>query len=116
MTAAIATALLFAGSAAFAAKKTTPLDTGITDCSLCVGDVGGETSGDTGGDSDCLVCTGGGGGGGETSTKGNNGWGNGADPSNPGSNKGRTAPSKTVNGSFPDLGKININPTLSNGR
>jgi len=48
--------------------------------------------------------------------KGNNGWGNGADPSNPGSDEGGTAPSKTANASVPEAGKINTNPTDSDGR
>jgi hypothetical protein len=48
--------------------------------------------------------------------KGNNGWGNGFDGINPGSDAGGSAPSKTANGSVADAGKININPTTSNGR
>lgn len=48
--------------------------------------------------------------------KGNNGWGNGADPTNPGSFKGKTAPSKSCNCSRPSAGKINTNPTTSSGR
>lgn len=48
--------------------------------------------------------------------KGNNGWGNGADPTNPGSFSGKTAPSKSRNSSYPPGGKVNINPTDSNGR
>jgi len=48
--------------------------------------------------------------------KGNNGWGNGADPSNAGSDEGGTAPSKTANASVPEAGKINTNPTDSDGR
>ena len=51
-----------------------------------------------------------------TAKKGNNGWGNGADPSNPGSDDGGTAPSKTANASVPEAGKINTNPTDSTGR
>jgi hypothetical protein len=47
--------------------------------------------------------------------KGNNGWGNGADPSNPGSDNGGTAASKTANASIPG-GGINQNPTTSSGR
>lgn len=47
--------------------------------------------------------------------KGNNGWGNGADPSNPGSDKGGTAPSKSCNCSE-GSDKINTNPTDSDGR
>ena len=46
----------------------------------------------------------------------NNGWGNGWDPGNPGSDNGKTAPSKSANGNVPAGGKININPTTSNGR
>ena len=46
--------------------------------------------------------------------KGNNGWGNGFDPINPGSGKGGTAPSKTANGTAGP--GINTNPTNSNGR
>jgi hypothetical protein len=49
-------------------------------------------------------------------TKGNNGWGNGADPSNPGSTHGGTAASKIANASVPGAGKINTNPTKSSGR
>lgn len=48
--------------------------------------------------------------------KGNNGWGNGADPTNPGSFSGRTAPSKSSNSSVPSAGKVNTNPTDSDGR
>ena len=48
--------------------------------------------------------------------KGNNGWGNGADPTNAGSFSGGTAPSKSTNSSQPDDGKINTNPTTSDGR
>jgi hypothetical protein len=48
--------------------------------------------------------------------KGNNGWGNGADPTNPGSFSGNTAPSKSTNSSVPSEGKINTNPTTSTGR
>lgn len=51
-----------------------------------------------------------------TREKGNNGWGNGADPTNPGSFSGRTAPSKSSNSSVPSAGKINTNPTDSDGR
>jgi len=49
--------------------------------------------------------------------KGNNGWGNGADPSNPGSDNGLTALSKTANTNLPP-GQIqpNTNPTGSTGR
>ncbi len=47
---------------------------------------------------------------------GNNGWGNGEDPTNPGSFSGATAPSKSINGSDPSAGKINVNPTDSDGR
>ena len=52
----------------------------------------------------------------EEAEKGDNGWGNGADPSNPGSDNGGTAPSKTANASVPSAGKINTNPTDSDGR
>jgi len=48
--------------------------------------------------------------------KGNNGWGNGADPTHPGSFKGGSAPSKSCNCSKPSAGKINTNPTTSSGR
>lgn len=49
--------------------------------------------------------------------KGNNGWGNGADPSNPGSDNGRTAPSKTANDNLPPgQDRPNTNPTGSSGR
>jgi hypothetical protein len=45
---------------------------------------------------------------------GNNGWGNGADGTNPGSFSGATAPSKSTNGS--NGPGINTNPTTSSGR
>jgi hypothetical protein len=49
--------------------------------------------------------------------KGNNGWGNGADPSNPGSDNGLTAPSKTSNINLPPgQNQPNTNPTGSTGR
>ena len=48
--------------------------------------------------------------------RGDNGWGNGSDPSNPGSDAGGTAPSKMANASVPEAGKINTNPTDSDGR
>src|SRR4051794_6586878 len=48
--------------------------------------------------------------------KGNNGWGNGADGTNPGSFHGGTSPSKSTNLSMPGAGKINTNPTSSTGR
>jgi len=48
--------------------------------------------------------------------KGNNGWGNGADPTNAGSFSGGTEPSKSTNSSQPEAGKINTNPTDSDGR
>ena len=48
--------------------------------------------------------------------KGNNGWGNGADPTNPGSDNGKTAPSKTANGSVSGAGRPNTNPPGSSGR
>lgn len=46
--------------------------------------------------------------------KGNNGWGNGTDPTNAGSFSGATEPSKSINDSFD--GGINLNPTTSDGR
>ncbi len=52
----------------------------------------------------------------ETTAKGNNGWGNGTDGTNPGSFNGATAPSKTSGLSEPAFGKINTNPTMSSGR
>lgn len=49
--------------------------------------------------------------------KGNNGWGNGADPSNPGSGSGATAPSKLANFNLPPgQDRVNTNPTTSTGR
>ncbi len=49
--------------------------------------------------------------------KGNNGWGNGSDPSNPGSDNGGTAPSKTNNDNLPPgQDRRNTNPTGSSGR
>ncbi|WP_156895611.1 hypothetical protein [Massilia putida] len=52
-----------------------------------------------------------------TTQKGNNGWGNGADPSNPGSDHGLTAPSKTNNLNLPPgQNRPNTNPTGSTGR
>ena|SRR5687767_11771803 len=51
---------------------------------------------------------------GKNRIKGNNGWGNGADPSNPGSGSGKTAPSKTANGTAGP--GVNTNPTRSTGR
>ena len=49
--------------------------------------------------------------------KGNNGWGNGADPSNPGSDHGLTAPSKVANTNLPSPPNgPNTNPTGSTGR
>lgn len=48
--------------------------------------------------------------------KGNNGWGNGEDPTNPGSFSGGTAPSKSTNGTVFGQGRPNINPTGSSGR
>jgi len=47
---------------------------------------------------------------------GNNGWGNGWDLGTPGSDDGATAPSKTNNDTVLFTGKINENPTTSNGR
>lgn len=52
----------------------------------------------------------------EVSKKGNNGWGNGADPSNPGSPNGGTAASKIANVNLLDANQINTNPTTSTGR
>ena len=49
--------------------------------------------------------------------KGNNGWGNGADPSNPGSDNGLTSPSKIANNNLPPgQNRPNTNPTGSTGR
>jgi hypothetical protein len=48
---------------------------------------------------------------GEVSTKGNNGWGNGPDTTNPGSFSGATAPSKSTNSSIPG-GGINTAPQM----
>lgn len=49
--------------------------------------------------------------------KGNNGWGNGADPSNPGSDNGLTSPSKLENTNLPPgQDRPNTNPTGSTGR
>lgn len=52
----------------------------------------------------------------EPALKGNNGWGNGADPINPGSDSGGTSASKLANASVPAAGRINTNPTDSSGR
>lgn len=53
----------------------------------------------------------------EPTGKGNNGWGNGSDPSNPGSDNGGTAPSKTANDNLPPgQNRPNTNPTGSSGR
>jgi hypothetical protein len=53
----------------------------------------------------------------EEPEKGNNGWGNGADPSNPGSDHGATGPSKNNNNNLPPgQDKVNTNPTDSDGR
>lgn len=49
-------------------------------------------------------------------TKGNNGWGNGADGTNPGSVHGATAASKIAGMNLPNADKINTNPTTSTGR
>lgn len=46
--------------------------------------------------------------------KGDNGWGNGTDPTNAGSFSGGTEPSKSTNLTFD--GGINENPTTSTGR
>ena len=48
--------------------------------------------------------------------KGDNGWGNGADGTNPGSSAGATAPSKVPGVNQSGLDKINTNPTNSTGR
>ncbi|SFV11169.1 hypothetical protein [Pseudoduganella namucuonensis] len=49
--------------------------------------------------------------------KGNNGWGNGADPSNAGSDNGLTSPSKSANTNLPPgQNRPNTNPTGSTGR
>ena len=47
--------------------------------------------------------------------KGNNGWGNGPDTTNPGSYSGRTSPSKSTNSST-GSDRPNTNPTSSTGR
>lgn len=49
-------------------------------------------------------------------TKGNNGWGNGADGTNPGSFSGATAESKIAGVNLPMASRINTNPTTSSGR
>jgi hypothetical protein len=51
-----------------------------------------------------------------TDLTGNNGWGNGADPSNPGSDAGATAASKLANLNLTNANPINTNPTTSTGR
>ena len=48
--------------------------------------------------------------------KGDNGWGNGADGTNPGSSAGATADSKLAGVNQTGLDKINTNPTTSTGR
>jgi hypothetical protein len=53
---------------------------------------------------------------GQTGIQGNNGWGNGTDPINPGSDNGGSDPSKSTNSSQPGAGKINTDPTDSTGR
>jgi hypothetical protein len=58
------------------------------------------------GDTCCDTCT----------LKGNNGWGNGADGTNPGSDNGGTAASKLAGTNQSGLDKINTNPTTSTGR
>jgi hypothetical protein len=63
-----------------------------------------------------LIVGGGTGSGAGSKDKGNNGWGNGADPTNAGSFSGGTEPSKSTNSSQPEAGKINTNPTDSDGR
>lgn len=52
----------------------------------------------------------------EVRVKGNNGWGNGADPSNPGSDHGATRASKNANINLVGANKVNTNPTTSTGR
>lgn len=52
----------------------------------------------------------------EPTLRGNNGWGNGADPSNPGSDNGATAASKLANINLTNANRINTNPTTSTGR
>lgn len=52
----------------------------------------------------------------EGKVKGNNGWGNGADPTNPGSDNGATAASKLAGTNLTSANKINTNPTDSTGR
>jgi hypothetical protein len=47
---------------------------------------------------------------------GNNGWGNGYDLGTPGSDEGKTATSKTLNAGVSWAGKVNMNPTTSDGR
>ncbi len=49
-------------------------------------------------------------------TKGNNGWGNGADGTNAGSFRGATSASKIAGGNLTVADKINTNPTTSTGR
>jgi hypothetical protein len=48
--------------------------------------------------------------------KGNNGWGNGADGTNPGSFKGATSASKIAGANLTSANRINTNPTMSSGR
>jgi len=48
--------------------------------------------------------------------RGNNGWGNGADPTNPGSFAGKTAPSKIAGRNLLTGTGVNANPTDSTGR
>ncbi len=48
--------------------------------------------------------------------RGNNGWGNGADGTNPGSAAGPTALSKLAGDNLTGVDKINTNPTTSSGR
>jgi len=81
-------------SAAFAAPPAKKMDTQKLD-TVVAGWVNGEPCG--------------------ISQCGDNGWGNGSDPINPGSDNGATAPSKSCNCSLP-IDKINTNPTTSDGR
>jgi hypothetical protein len=57
-----------------------------------------------------------GGGGTDYCLKGNNGWGNGADGTNPGSFNGATSDSKIAGTNLTGANSINTNPTTSTGR
>lgn len=52
----------------------------------------------------------------EVDVKGNNGWGNGSDPSNAGSDAGLTSLSKLANDNIAGATGVNLNPTTSTGR